>query len=65
MTRAVAAANLLVCQVGFAGGTGSLPEATFAEEMGKLGYTPEEIKPVMDKLPLDLENMLSMIGQSL
>jgi HD-like signal output (HDOD) protein len=65
LTRAVTAANLLVCQVGFAGGTGPLPEAAFGEEMSKLGYTPEEITPVMDKLPLDLENMLSMIGQSL
>lgn len=65
LVRAVAAANLLTCYSGWAGGTGSIEGEKFWEETGNLRYQPEELEPILKNLPTSLENMLNMIGQSL
>jgi HD-like signal output (HDOD) protein len=62
LCRAVAGANLLACRLGFGGGTGPLSEEAFGEEISALGYEPEEIDPLLQQLPLDLDNILSLIG---
>ncbi len=65
LARAVAAANLVVCHLGFTGGTGQVAEDDFWGQVEELRYSREEVEPLLDKLPHDLENMLNMIGQSL
>ena len=65
LARAVAGANLTVCRLGITGGTGTLTEDDFWQEMATLGFEVEGLRPVLVKLPRDLEIMLAMIGQSL
>lgn len=65
LARAVAGANLLTCKLGLAGGTGPMTDEDFGTQLAALRYEPDEVEPLLQKLPLDLENMLNMIGQSL
>jgi HD-like signal output (HDOD) protein len=65
LARAVGAANLVTCRLGFAGGTGQPTEDEFWNSIEKLRYPREDVEPLLTGLPSDLENMLNMIGQSL
>ena len=65
MARAVATANLVLCRLGFAGGTGPVSEDDFWASIETFRYTRDEIEPLLASLPRDMENMLNMIGQSL
>jgi len=65
MARAVAGANLTVCKLGFAGGTGPMSDEEFWTRAESLRYTEEELEPLLTRLTGDLENMLNRIGQSL
>ena len=64
MVRAVAAANLTVCYLGMKGGTGPVGDDEYWAGMEDFRYTQEEILPLLAKLPADLENVLTMIGQA-
>ena len=65
LARVVAGANLAVCRLGLGGGTGTPTEDSFLAGMEGLRFGPEDIDPLLARLPGELENMLAMIGQSL
>jgi len=65
LIRAVAAANLVTCHLGWGGGTGPITEDDFWESVSCFGYEENVLRDLMEKLPGDLEGMLNMIGESL
>jgi putative nucleotidyltransferase with HDIG domain len=65
LARAVAAANLVACQLGWCDGTGRQEEEDFQAAMAGMGYAPEEVESLLLSVPEQLENMLNMIGQKL
>ncbi len=65
LIRAVSAANLITCHLGWGGGTGPITEENFWDEVGFYGYDEEVVVELMAKLPADLEGMLGTIGENL
>jgi putative nucleotidyltransferase with HDIG domain len=65
LVRAVSAANLITCHLGWGGGTGDMPAENFWSEVAVFGYEEEVLREMMVKLPGDLEGMLNVIGESL
>lgn len=65
LIRAVEAANLITCHLGWDGGTGPLSEEDFWEAVAELGYEEEILRELIARLPGDLEGMLNMIGETL
>lgn len=65
LIRAVSAANLITCHLGWGGGTGPITEEKFWEEVGAFGYEEEVLRQLMEQLPVDLQGMLGTIGESL
>lgn len=62
LARAVALANLMSCRLGWCGGHSPLAEEDFWAAAGRLRYTPEEVEPLLARLPADLETMLNLTG---
>lgn len=65
LMRAVGAANLITCHLGWGGGTGAIDEDNFWQEIMLFGYDEAVLRELMAKLPDDLDGMLGMIGESL
>ncbi|MCP4292550.1 MAG: HDOD domain-containing protein [bacterium] len=65
LIRAVAAANLVTCHLGWGGGTGPIGEEGFWAAVQDYGYNQSCIEELLEKLPADLENMLNLIGETL
>ncbi len=65
LIRAISAANLITCHLGWGGGTGPITEENFWDEVGYYGYDEEVVVGLMAKLPADLEGMLGTIGENL
>jgi putative nucleotidyltransferase with HDIG domain len=65
LIRAVSAANLLTCHLGWGGGTGAITEENFWDEVTCFGYEEVVLRELMAKLHADLEGMLGTIGESL
>jgi len=65
LLRAVSAANLITCHLGWGGGTGVITDENFWSEIACFGYDNEVLEDLMKRLPADLDGMLGMIGESL
>lgn len=65
LVRAVAAANLATCRLGYGGGTGPLEEADFWPAIEELQYDEDVILELLERLPADMNEMLGVIGESL
>lgn len=65
LVRAVAAANLVTCHLGYGAGTGPVLEDDFWPAIGELGFERETILELLERLPGDMNEMLGVIGESL
>ncbi len=65
LLRAVSAANLITCYLGWGGGTGPIGEEKFWADVAPFGYDETVLRPLIEQLPSDLEGMLGTIGESL
>lgn len=65
LIRAVSAANLITCHLGWGGGAGPITEENFWDEVSCFGYDEVVLKDLIGRLPADLEGMLGTIGESL
>jgi len=65
LVRAVTAANLLATHLGFNGGGKALEFEDLAAELGALGYDMALVTEAAAKVPEDLRDMLSALGESL
>ena len=63
LVTAVAAANLAAADLGFGGGTRPPEHAEMLDQIAKLGVSEELWSDLAGRLPGDLENMLSLIGE--
>jgi putative nucleotidyltransferase with HDIG domain len=63
LVAAVGAANLIAAAVGFGGGTGPLPEPELTVALAELGVADAVWRDLAGRLPDDLENLLSIIGE--
>lgn len=62
VVRAVTAANLIAVQAGFDGGATLAPEPALAEIIDDLGWSEAEWCELVTRLPHDVENLLSLLG---
>jgi len=65
LLRAVGAANLITCHLGWGGGSGVITEENFRQEVAVFGFESEVLEDLISRLPADLDGMLGMIGESL
>jgi len=65
LIRAVSAANLVTCHLGWGGGTGPITEENFWESVTHYGFEEDDLRELIAKLPGDLEGMLNQIGETL
>lgn len=65
LVRVVAAANLASCKLGIGAGTGDVPDEVFWTAMTAMEFDEAVINELLNLLPGHLENMLSLIGESL
>jgi putative nucleotidyltransferase with HDIG domain len=64
LARAVGGANLVAGHCGFGGGSRGLTAAELDTALTPLGYDPAVVHDLAARLPQDLDNMLSVIGES-
>jgi putative nucleotidyltransferase with HDIG domain len=65
LVRAVAAANLVTCYLGYGGGTGPVQDDDIWPILRELEYEEETILALIERLPGDMNEMLGVIGESL
>lgn len=63
LVGAVGAANLIAGTVGFGGGTEPLPDSELKAALAELGIDDQLYQDLAARLPSDLENLLSLIGE--
>jgi len=65
LARAVAAANLICCRLGYGGGTGPVSEEDFWSGMEPLEFPEDAVETVLVDLPRSLQDTVGLIGESL
>jgi putative nucleotidyltransferase with HDIG domain len=63
LVRAVAAANHIALMSGFGGGYAAEPEDLLLDRLGELGVEADAARGFAERLPQELQNLLSILGE--